>query len=113
VPAVNILNCFELCFVKALFATLLSLAVFICCLHIDYSAWYNTSFCALYMSYLVNETCTRSNISPQDLPRAAPERPKRPLATDSLFLVRAHDSHLALPACGCDLVGSIVQQTAN
>jgi hypothetical protein len=38
-----VVNFYELCFVKALFATLLSLAVFVYYSHIDYTAWYNTA----------------------------------------------------------------------
>jgi hypothetical protein len=90
-----IVNFYELCFMKALLATLPCLAVIVYCLHIDYSAWYNTSFRVVYMLCLVNASCTRANISPQDTHTHVPfhvalERPKRPLATDSWFTVRAH-----------------------
>jgi hypothetical protein len=89
-------------FVNTLLATLLSLAVIIYSLHIGNSVWYNRSFGVIYMLCLIDVYCTQANLSPQHTHththththvtfHVALERPNRPLASDSWFMVRAHD----------------------
>jgi hypothetical protein len=108
-----IVNCLEVCLVKAQLTALLSLTVFVYYLLNTYSAWHNTSFRVTHTLFWVYETSTQPNLSLQDLLHAVPEPPKRLLATVSLLLVRAHDPHLVLPACGCDLVGSMQRYCWN
>jgi hypothetical protein len=101
-----IVNSFEVCLTKALLTALLSQIVFAYGLLTACFAWHNISIYITCPLFWVNELCAQPNLSLQDLLHASLELPKGPLATVSLLLVPAHDPHQALPACGCDLVGS-------
>jgi len=97
VPAVQPYCAFLLTvFVNALLAALLSLADIVYSLHIGYFPWYNTCFGVIYILCLIDVYCTQTKLSPQDTHThvtspVALERPRRPLATDSRFTVRAND----------------------
>jgi hypothetical protein len=102
-----IVNSFEVCITKAFLTTLFSQIVFAYGLLTACFAWHNISIYITYPLFWVNELYARPNLSPQHLLHASLEPPKSPLASVSLLLVRAHDLHQALPAYGCDLVGSV------